>query len=162
MRRTWRLAGGVSAAMIVAALGTGVVLGAVQRATLTLQAAPTGTIVSLHVETTARLDGTQPGTLVIVPADALDASPSGLDCDEIAGSAAVGEMTWQTAIVAFGEGVYEGFAGDATLIVPAVPPGSYYLGETIPVLGNRCHSFAAFEVTAGQLPDTAMLDTPTR
>jgi len=46
--------------------------------------------------------------------------------------------------------------------VPDVPPGSYYLGETIAVVGVRCHTFAGFEVTAGQLPDTAMIDVPPR
>ena len=160
MRRSRPIAAAVSAALLIGAMATGVVLGAVQRATLTVQAAPAGTTVTLNVETTTRLDGSRPGTLVIVPAHALDISPSGLDCDEIAGSVALGEMSWHTAAVAFGEGVYDGFVGTATFTVPAVPPGQYYLGETIAVLGNRCHTFAAFEVSTGQLPDTAMTVVP--
>lgn len=156
MRRTWRIARALGALVVLAAISTGVVLGAVQRATLIPNEAPAGTSATIHVETTARIGGTQPGTLVMLPATAFEASPSAFHCDEIAGAAAVGEMTWRPGAVAFGDSVYDGYVGDATFMVPAVPPGSYHLGENIAAMGTGCHVYAAFEVTAGQLPNTAM------
>jgi hypothetical protein len=152
-----RTAGGLGAMIALGAISTGVVLGAVQRATLTPQEAPSGASVTIHVETTSRQEGIRPGTLIMVPAGALDVrGASASQCDEHAGSAAVSEMTWETGLVAFGDGVYDGFIGDATFIVPAVLPGSYQLGENVAFIGTGCHIFARFEVTSGQLPDTAM------
>ena len=151
-----RTASGLGAAIALVGVSTGVAFGAVQRATLTPQQAPGGASVTIHVETTTRLDGTRPGTLMMVGVVAFETSPSAFHCDEIAGSADVGEMTWQSGTVEFGDGVYDGFVGDATFAVPDVPPGSYYLGESIAALGTGCHIFATLEVTSGQLPDTAM------
>lgn len=152
-----RTAGGLGAVIALAAISTGVVLGAVQRATVTPQEAPPGATVTIQVETTARQEGIRPGTLIMVPAAAFDVRGAfASQCDQNAGSTAVGEMTWATGNVAFGDGIYEGFVGDATFIVPAVPPGSYQLGENVAFVGTGCHIFARFEVTSGQLPDTAM------
>jgi len=160
MGRRGRIAGGVGAAIGVATISAGIALGAVQRAILSVEEAPGGAEVTIQVATTARGAQTRPGTLIIVPTAAFDASPSALQCEEIAGSAVVGEMTWQAGPVAFGDGVYDGFIGDAVFTVPDVPAGSYYLAESIAARGTGCHVFAAFDVTPGQLPDTAMTATP--
>ncbi len=162
MGRSWRTAGGLGAVITLAAISTGVALGAVQRATLTPQEAPAGASVTIHVETTARQAGTRPGILIMVAVAAFETSPPADQCDEIAGSAAVAEMTWQSGAVAFGDGVYDGYVGDATFVVPALPPGSYYLGENVAFIGTGCHIFATLEVTSGLLPDTAMMSRDSR
>lgn len=152
-----RTAGVSGAVVVLSAISTGIVLGAVQRGTLTPQEAPPGAAVQIHVETTARWEGTLAANLFMVPAATIDAKgASASHCDEIAGSTSVGEMTWQTGAVAFGDGVYDGFIGDATFVVPAVPSGSYRLGENSPAIGSGCHVYATLEVTSGQLPDTAL------
>ena len=161
MGRRGRTTGGFAALIALSAISTGVVLGAVQRATLTPQESPPGTTVQIHVETTARWQEMMPATLFMVPVATIDVrGASAYHCDDIAGSAAVGEMTWQAGAVTFGDGVYEGFIGEATFVVPAVPSGSYRLGENSPAIGSGCHVYATLEVTSGQLPDTAM--TPRR
>lgn len=160
MSRVKRVIGALSAAVAVLALSTGVVLGAVQRASLTVQAAPAGTVVTLHVEATARFAGADPGILMLVPKLALDAAAPGMQCEAITGSAMIADMTWRTGEVTFGVETYDGFIGDATFTVPSVPPAAYYLAEPIDARGTGCHPFANFTVTTGQLPDTAVSSTP--
>jgi hypothetical protein len=153
----WRTIGRLGAVVALSAISTEVVLGAVQRGTLTPQEAPPGATVQIHVETTARWEEARPASLMMVPAATIDVrGASASQCDEIAGSATVGEMTWQAGAVAFGDGVYDGFIGDATFIVPAVPSGPYRLGENSPAVGSGCHVYATLEVTSGQLPNTAV------
>ena len=150
-----RLAGVVIATVSVL-IGTGIVRAAVQRTELEPAAAPTGTTVTMHVETTARFDGTQPGTVYLFLVDVFDSSPSELHCDGLDGAVAVGELTWQTGPVTFGEYAGEGFIGDMTFVVPAIAVGTYYLGENIPARNTGCQRLADFSVTSGSLPNTAL------
>jgi len=144
-----------AAAFSLVALSTGDALAAVQRATLSAERAPAGSPVTLRVEATARFAGAEPGTLFMVPQPAIDRSPSARHCDEIADSQAVSEMAWRMGRVTFGDYTYDGYIGDASFTLPAVPAGSYYLAENGVAINAGCHPFATFEVTGGQLPDTA-------
>ena len=144
-----------AAAFTLVALSTGDALAAVQRATLSAERAPAGSPVTLRVEATARFAGAEPGTLFMVPQPALDRSPPARHCDEIAGSQAVSEMAWRMGRVTFGESTYDGYIGEATFTVPAIPAGSYYLAENSVATNAGCHPYATLEVTGGQLPDTA-------
>jgi hypothetical protein len=131
-------------------------LAAVQRATLSLEAARPGDRVTLHVEATARLAGTDDGFLILVPEGALEQAEEASHCEDIEGATLLGEMTWQAAMVEFAGVSYPGFVGDAQFIVPQVPDGAYYLAESIEATGTGCHVFASFTVNTSLVGDTAI------
>jgi hypothetical protein len=147
---------GLVAGTLVAMVAVESSLAAVQRATLSLEAARPGDHVTLHVEATARFAGTDAGFLILVPEGALERAAEATHCEDIDGATALGEMTWQAAMVEFAGVSYPGFVGDAQFTVPQVPDGAYNLAESIEATGTGCHVFASFTVTTSPLGDTAM------
>lgn len=152
------LTAGVAASLVALATTAGVTLAAVQRATLSVEAGPPGTEVTLRVEMTARIAGTNEGLLLLVPVAAFEAAPEAARCEAIDGSTKLAAMAWNAATVEFSGTSYAGLVGEAIFTVPDVPVGAYFLAESIDATGTGCHTFAAFSVTAAGLPDTAMAD----
>jgi hypothetical protein len=155
-RPSYRLVVAAIIAIASLAFGSGTARAAVQRADLSPAVGPTGTTVTMHVETTARWHGTETETVYLFLADVLRSSPSELHCDELAGALPVGDMTWHVGPVTFGAYSGEGFIGDMTFVVPDVVHGSYYLGENIQAVGTGCHPFGEFTVASASLPNTAL------
>lgn len=146
---------GIVVSLAAFALTATVALAAVQRATLSVAAAPPGAEVTLRVDTTARIARTDEGLLLLVPVADFEAAAAAARCEAIDGSTELAAMAWRAETVEFSGTSYPGFVGEATFIVPEVPAGTYSLAESSDARGTGCHIFAAFSVTAAALPDTA-------
>lgn len=110
----------------------------------------------MRVEISARSAGSLPSPLVLLGKGSFDDSPSSADCEQIPGASVAGETTWEVATIEFEGVAYTGVPGEAAFTVPDVPPGLYYLAESIDATGTGCHVFMSFEVTDAALPDTAI------
>ena len=155
MRRMQLLTGSVLL-ITLAAIRPSPATAAVQETTLSVERAAPGTSVSIRIETSARWEGTQPGTLYLVPQPGFDTGPLSRTCDQVRGSIALGEVAWRAETVEISSWTGQGFVGEMTFTVPQTAAGDYYVAETSPAINARCHMFAGFGVALASLPDTAL------
>jgi len=99
---------------------------------------------------TGRLAGTEPGVLLLVPADTYDEPTR---CEQLERATVLGDMTCREAQVEFQGSSYPGMVSEAPFTVPPVPAGDYYLAESWENPYTACFVYTSFTVTA---PDTAM------
>jgi hypothetical protein len=142
-------------AIAIVVLTASPTIAAVQEIVLNVARGSPGTSVSLHVEMSSR-EGTEPGTLYLVPQAAFDLGPYNRNCDQIPGTVALGDMAFHREIVEISGWTGDGYVGEATFTVPPVAVGAYYLSVAITARGDGCHVFGGFTVTATGLPDTAL------
>jgi hypothetical protein len=141
--------------MLLAIAAVSPALAAVQIATLSAQVVVPGTVVTMQVAMTGRTAGTGPAPLFMIPSGTWGDSPDSLPCDQVGRAIEVGQTHWQAGAVEFEGATYEGVIGASTFTVPAVPPDTYRLAETIDARGTGCHVFTTLQVVA-ELPDTAL------
>ena len=149
-------ASSVFLAIIMAAASPGSAAAAVQEIILSSEQAAPGASVSIRIEMSARIEGTQPGTLYLIPQTAFDEGPFNRHCAQVPGTVDLVDLAWRQQTVDISEWSGDGYVAESSFTVPQVSTGAYYLGEAIPARGTGCHVFRSFGVTASGLPDTAV------
>jgi hypothetical protein len=133
---------------------TGIALAAFQTVHLSVTSGEPGVDVSVRVDGSLLIGGSEHSELFLVSKDAYDASPEPAHCDEIPGATAVGALQWHAATVAFQGKTYPGFVGTGSFTVPDVATGIYVISGILDNQFTGCHPFALFGVGM-DLPDTA-------
>jgi hypothetical protein len=153
-------------AFAASALATGLILAmastalaAFQIVQLSVSSAPVGGDVTIRVDASHMIGGSQQSELFLILQTAYDASPAPDQCDEIAGAAIVGTLQWQSATVEFQGATYPGFVGEGSFTVPNVETGVYVIAGILDNKHTGCHVFAPFGVGM-ELPDTALQNVP--
>lgn len=151
----WRVLAGGAAGLVLAAAAAGVSLGAVQVVELSAQRVTPGTVVTMHVATTASDGRSDAGALFMIPSGTFGDSPDSLRCEQVGRAVEVGLIHWTAGTVEYEGASYAGVTGEATFTVPQLPVDTYRLAETIDARGTGCHIFTLIHVVS-ELPDTAV------
>jgi hypothetical protein len=143
------------AALVLVAATVGTSRAAFQVVDLSAETVVPGMVVTMRVEMSGRLVGTEPAALFLIPSGTFGDSPELLRCEQVGRAIEVGETHWQFGTVEFEGASYDGVIGEATFTVPDLPADLYRIAESIDAEGTGCHIFALIEVVA-QLPNTAI------
>jgi hypothetical protein len=113
-----------------------------------------GAVVTMRVDASHVIGGSQDSQVFLIPQNAYEASPEPDRCDEIPGATLVGDLRWQAASVEFQGNTYPGFVGTGSFMVPDVETGIYVVSGILDDPYTGCHLYALFGVGM-DLPDTA-------
>jgi hypothetical protein len=141
--------------MGVVLASAGPMLGAFQIVQLSATWGHSGSEVTVQVDASYMIGGSEHSQLFLIPHAAYETSPEPDRCDQIPGAIIVGALDWRAATVEFRGETYSGFVGEGSFTVPTVEnAGVYSLAgiEDDPYTG--CHEFSIFGV-GFELPDSA-------
>ena len=133
----------------------GTTMAAFQLVHLSATSGERGAIVTMRVDASHLIGGSQQSQVFLIPQNAHEASPEPDRCDEIPGATVVGDLRWHAASVEFQGNTYPGFVGTGSFTVPDVETGIYVVSGILDDPFTGCHVFALFGVGM-DLPDAAM------
>ena len=150
----FRMVSAVALAMGGVLASAGTTMAAFQVVHMSVTSGEPGAGVTIRVDASHLIGGSEQSQLFLIPRDAYEASPEPDRCDEVGGATVVGDLRWHAATVEFQSSRYEGFVGTGSFTVPDVETGIYVISGTLDDPFTGCHVFAMFGVGMA-LPNTA-------